>query len=58
MAASKKTVNAKWVGPYVAELADGTTLIPGETTAAIPAHQAENDPNWQPVGGKPPKGDS
>ena len=50
-----KEVNAKWVGPYAAQLTDGTVLVPGETTVTISRDEAKESDNWEPTGGKPAK---
>ena len=50
-----KLVNAKWVGPYEAQLPDGTVLVPGETVVEIGEGEARASDNWQPTGGPTPK---
>ena len=52
-----KTVKAKWVGPYEAELPDGTPLIPGETLVELGGDEAEASDNWEIVKGRPTKSD-
>lgn len=49
-----KTVKARWVGPYEADLPDGTHLVPGETVVEISAGEAEGSDNWE-VQGQPKK---
>lgn len=48
-------MKALWVGSFEAQLPDGTRLIPGETIADIPAGEAEESANWEPVGKKKAK---
>lgn len=55
--ASNDIVNAKWVGPYDGELADGTVVISGETVVPVPAGEAKDSGYWEPTGGKPAKKD-
>ena len=52
-----KTVNARWVAPFEAQLPDGTPLIPGETVVPVPADEAKDSDHWEPTGGKPPQKD-
>lgn len=47
-----KTVKARWVGAFEAELPDGTVLVPHETVAEISAGEAQESDHWQPVGSK------
>ena len=41
-----KTVKARWVGPFEADLPDGTHLVPGETGVEISAGEAELSDHW------------
>lgn len=54
-----KTVKARWIGPFEADLPDGTHLVPGETVVEIPAGEAESSAHWEAQGGskKTSKGD-
>jgi hypothetical protein len=43
-------VEALWVAPFEAQLADGTVLVPNETTARVPEGEAKASDHWKPVG--------
>lgn len=45
-----KTVKATWVGPFEAELSDGTHCVPGETVVEIGAAEAEASDHWETKG--------
>lgn len=47
--AKPKLVSARWVAPYVAQLLDGTVLVPGETVVEIPEGEARESDNWAPA---------
>jgi hypothetical protein len=56
--AATKTVKARWVASYKAELPDGTELVPGETVVeGLPRAEAEDSDNWELVGGSKKKDD-
>lgn len=42
-------VKALWVGPFEAQVPDGTVLIPGETVYEVTAGEAEQSAYWQPL---------
>jgi hypothetical protein len=44
-------VEARWVGPFEAELVDKTILTPGETVVSIPRAEAIASENWEVLGG-------
>lgn len=54
-----KTVKARWIGPFEADLPNGTHLVPGETVVEISAGEAEGSDHWETQGGsnKTSKGD-
>lgn len=54
-----KTVKALWVGPFEADLPDGTHLVPGETVVEVSAGEAAESDHWetQSQPKKTPKGD-
>jgi hypothetical protein len=53
-----KTVKARWVASYKAELPDGTELVPDETVVEdLPRAEAEDSDNWELVGGTKKKDD-
>lgn len=41
------------MGGYEAELPDRTVLVHGETVVEVPAGEARDSDNWQPVAGSP-----
>lgn len=47
-----KLVSARWVAPYVAQLLDGTVLVPQESVVEIPEGEAKESDNWAPVKAK------
>lgn len=49
---ASETVKALWVGPFEAELPDGTKLVPRETVVEIPVGEAEESDYWEPVKAK------
>lgn len=42
-----KTAKALWIGPYEADLPDGTHLVPGETVVEVSAGEAEASDHWE-----------
>jgi hypothetical protein len=55
-ASMSDTVKARWVAGYHAVLPDGTELVPGGEYR-IPAGEADQSDNWQPVAKPSPKPD-
>lgn len=46
---TSELVDAKWVAPFEAFLADGTALIPGESVVEISRGEAEQSTHWEVV---------
>lgn len=46
-------IDAVWIGPSGYKLTDGTYLEHGHTVVSVPAFEAVDSDNWQPV--DPPK---
>lgn len=49
-------VDALWVGRPAFHPPSGTHLIPGETVLRVPATEAEQSDNWQPLPAAKPRG--
>lgn len=51
---ASETVQATWIGPYVAETPQHGLLIPGETTVEISQGEAETSDHWMVSGAQKP----